>query len=155
LGEILFYSDYSSTPVFSRNRLMHKKRTPPSMNPPATALTPLQQEIWSRAVSQIEAVRSGECAFAQRVRRDLLQHPGYFAAARKRTGELLGQHRERPHWRWAWERWAALFSEGGLPEVLKLLEDTESNQELISASPFAVMRPPLPENDFYRSHARA
>ena len=74
-------------------------------------------------------------------------------AARERTMALLREHHERPHWRWAWERWALLFAEGGLFEVLRLLDEPDANQELISASPFAVMRPPLPENDFYRGHA--
>jgi hypothetical protein len=123
------------------------------MNLPTSALAPLQKEIWERAVVQIEAVRLGERAFAQQVASDLRQHPGYFVAARERTTALLREHNERPHWRWAWERWALLLAEGGLPEVLRILDEPEANQELISASPFTVMRPPLPENDFYRGHA--
>jgi hypothetical protein len=36
---------------------------------------------------------------------------------------------------------------------LELLADPIAHQELLSAYPFAIMRPPLPENDFYRDHA--
>jgi len=122
------------------------------MKPYAPALNPRQQEIWERAAAQIKTLHAEEHAFAARLKNDLLRYPGYYAAARERTMELLAQHHERPHWRWAWERWAALFGDGGLPAVLQLLDDPDFNQELISASPFAVMRPPLPENNFYRSH---
>lgn len=123
------------------------------MTPPTTDLTPLQRDVWSRAISQIEAMRSAERTFAQRVKQDLIQHPGYYAAARERTDELLRQHNERPHWRWAWERWKALLTAGSLSDVIDLLDDPEANQEMLSSAPFTVMRPPLPENDFYRSHA--
>lgn len=122
------------------------------MNSNATVLTPRQQEIWSQAASQIEDVRSGERAFASQVKQYLLDHPGYLVAARERTAELLSQHSDRPHWHWAWKRWQALIAEDGLQGVLSLLDDPDLNQELISASPFTVMRPPLPENGFYQSH---
>jgi hypothetical protein len=118
-----------------------------------TTLSPNQEEVWKLATSQIEAMRVKERGFAQQVRRDLLLYPGYFAAARQRVEELVLSQSERPHWCWAWERWADLLSQGGLHAVIQLLDDPDANQELLSASPFAVMRPPMKENDYYRSHA--
>ena len=121
----------------------------------AQTLTADPSASWTRAAAQIEALHDRELAFAVQVRRDLIHYPGYFSAAIARTEELRAQHHDRPHWSWAAERWAALMAEGGLPAVLRLLDTPEDHQELLSASPFAVMRPPLPENDFYAHHAAA
>jgi hypothetical protein len=108
-----------------------------------------------RVRAQVEALQASERAFAKRVRQDLLDHPGYYLAAVSRNRELLQQYASRPHWEWAAKRWAEIFATGGLPGVLALFTDSEANQELISASPFCLMRPPLPENDYYASHAEA
>lgn len=132
---------------------MPPTKAPSLMSQQPATLSPSQAEVWRRAALQVEAVRQSEQAFAQQVRRDLLRYPGYFAAAQQRTEELALSQGERPQWRWAWTRWAALFSKGGLSEVIRVLDDPEAHQELLSASPFALMRPPLPENDFYQSHA--
>jgi hypothetical protein len=108
-----------------------------------------------RAQAQIEALRAAEKAFAERVSRDLLTYPGYYAAAVERNGGLLRKYESKPHWLWAATRWAAIFESGGLKQVLAMFADWETNQELLSASPFCVMRPPLLENHYYSSHAAA
>ena len=90
------------------------------MNMPAHALDPSQRELWARATAQIEALGSNERVFAGQVKRDLLRHPGYYYAAKERTAQRQAQHRNRPHWQWAWQRWAALFAEGGMPAVIKM-----------------------------------
>jgi hypothetical protein len=89
---------------------------------------------------------------AKTVAADLQKHPGYYFAAKARNKELLTKFAERPDLRWAMERWAELFETGGLPVVLKMLADPETHQELLSSSPFYLMRPPLPENQFYQPY---
>jgi hypothetical protein len=112
-----------------------------------------QGELWAKAAAQIEALHERELAWAQQLKRDLTTHAGYFAAALARVAELKVQYQDRPNWAWAAERWEKLMREGGRAEVLLLLEDPVKHQELLSASPFAVMRPPLPENSFYATYA--
>lgn len=108
------------------------------------------RSIFERAQQQIEQLRAGEHAFAQQVRQDLLAHPGYYAAAVARAEELCRQQQDRPHWLWASDRWVQILGGGGLQAVLAMLAEPDSHQELLSASPFALMRPPGPENDYYR-----
>jgi hypothetical protein len=110
---------------------------------------------FERAQQQIAQMHSREQAFAELVRQDLLAHAGYYPAAVARAEELCRQHHDRPHWRWASERWTQIFEAGGLQAVLTMLADPDTHQELLSASPFALMRPPGPENDYYRMRADA
>jgi hypothetical protein len=121
---------------------------------PAT-LTEGQREIWAKAAAQLGGQRERDLAWISQLRRDLEAHPGYFAAALARAGELRAKYQDRPHWCWAAERWETLMQDGGCAAVLRLLEDPVTHQELLSTSPFAVMRPPLPENKFYSSHVRS
>lgn len=115
--------------------------------------TVAETPLWQKAAAQIQAQQDRERAFAERVRRDLLLYPGYFQAAVERLKELQAMHQGRPHWLWAMDRWTDLLAKGGLQAVLQLLEAPEEHQEMISTSPFATMRPPLPENSYYLRHA--
>jgi hypothetical protein len=125
------------------------------MSQPHPSLSADQLVVWNRARAQIEAIRAEEITFAQKLKRDLIRYPGYYEAARKRAQQLLLQHRNRPHLHWAAQEWITLFEKGGRPAILEILEANEQNQELISASPFTVMRPPLPENNYYQQHESA
>ena len=53
---------------------------------------------------------------------------------------------------WAIQEWEHLLSLG-LEEIVRVCDGSDEHQELLSASPFAVMRPPLPENNYYASYA--
>jgi hypothetical protein len=116
-------------------------------------LSESQRELWAKAAAQLEGLKERELAWAKRVKDDLISHEGYFKAAQARVLELSEIYRDRPHWSWAAERWNSIMREGGLTAVLKLLGEPVTHQELLSASPFAVMRPPLPENTFYAAYA--
>jgi hypothetical protein len=97
-------------------------------------------------------LRSAESASAAAVAADLRKHPGYYAAAVARNKELLVKQSSRPDLRWAMEQWAEIFDRAGLPLVLQMLANPDVHQELLSSSPFYLMRPPLPENDFYQAY---
>lgn len=107
----------------------------------------------ARYETQVRELRRKESAAAAAVAADLQQHPGYYPAAVARNQELLVRHADRPDLRWAMVQWAEIFDTGGLPLVLQMLSDPEKHQELLSSSPFYLMRPPLPENQFYQAHA--
>lgn len=113
------------------------------------------RQRWLRHESALQALRQREQKAAQQTAQDLQRHPGYYHAAVARTRELLARHDGRPALRWAWEQWAQIFEEGGPAQVISMFQNAEANQELLSSSPFYVMRPPLPENDFYQAHAPA
>jgi hypothetical protein len=98
------------------------------------------------------ALRRKEADTAAAIARDLQEHPGFYPAAVARNKQLLVAHAKRPDLHWASSRWAEIFNHHGLPEVLRMLADPDQHQELLSASPFYLMRPPLPENDFYQAH---
>lgn len=106
----------------------------------------------ARLKAQVRDNRRRGSARAAAVAADLQKHPGYYPAAVARNKELLNQYAERPDLNWGMLRWAEIFDRDGLPWVLKMLAHPHENQELLSCSPFYLMRPPLPENDFYRSH---
>ena len=98
------------------------------------------------------ALRRKETNTAAAIAKDLREHPGFYPAAVARNKELWVTHANRPDLRWASSRWAEIFEQQGLPEVLRMLADPDQHQELLSASPFYLMRPPLPENNFYQAH---
>lgn len=123
---------------------------PPSAESPSA--DSLQQR-WERYEARVRELRRQESAAATAVAADLQKHPGYYPAAVARNQELLVQHADRPDLRWAMVQWAEIFETGGLPLVLQMLSDPEKHQQLLSSSPFYLMRPPLPENQFYQAHA--
>ncbi len=110
------------------------------------------QQRRARYEAQVQALRLQESATATAIAADLQKHPGYYPAAVARNKELLVRHAERPDLHWAMVQWAEIFDTGGLPLVLQMLSDPETHQKLLSSSPFYLMRPPLPENQFYQAH---
>jgi hypothetical protein len=113
------------------------------------------RQRWLRHEASVQALRQREQKAAQVTADDLRLYPGYYLAAVARTRELLALHTDRPALRWAWERWQGIFQTGGLAQVLALLADSAMHQELLSSSPFYLMRRPLPENEFYQAYASA
>lgn len=107
---------------------------------------------WARHEARVQELRREESAAAAAVAADLQRHPGYYPAAIARNRELLVQYAERPDLRWAMARWAEIFDHDGLPLVLQMLNNPEVHQDLLSSSPFYLMRPPLPENEFYQAY---
>jgi hypothetical protein len=89
------------------------------------------------------------------VKENLLNHPGYYWAAMERNDQLLVADSSRPRLQWAAELWRDVFAQGGLQRVLEILDNPITHQEILSSSPFTVMRPPLPENDYYRAYERS
>lgn len=126
--------------------------------PPAPALAEdpsrhgLEQR-WARFQAQVQELRRKESATAAAVAADLQKHPGYYPAAVARNKELLVRHAQRPDLHWAMVRWAEIFDAGGLSLVLQMLAHPETQQQLLSSSPFYLMRPPLPENEYYQAYA--
>lgn len=110
------------------------------------------RERWARYTARVHEMRQKESTTAAAVSVDLQKHPGYYPAAVAQNHELLLKYGSRPNLRWAMERWAEIFQNEGLPLVLRMLASPETHQELLSSSPFYLMRPPGPENDFYQSH---
>jgi hypothetical protein len=127
----------------------------PSPAPPLAEIPSAESphQRWLRYEAQVQELRRAESAAATALAADLQKHPGYYPAAVARNQELLVRHAERPDLRWAMVQWAEIFDTGGLPLVLQMLSDPEKHQQLLSSSPFYLMRPPLPENQFYQAHA--
>jgi hypothetical protein len=113
------------------------------------------RQRWLRHKAGVQALRAREQEAALATANDLRHYPGYYLAAVARTRELLATHADRPALLWAWEQWDRIFQSGGLPQVLAMFTNAAANQELLSSSPFYVMRPPLPENEFYQAYAPA
>lgn len=103
----------------------------------------------------MQALHRRQHEAAQETADHLRRYPGYYVAAVARNEELLAMHAGRPNLRWAWERWAQIFRDGGVAQVLAMLADERQHQELLSSSPFYLMRPPLPENRYYQDYAPA
>lgn len=107
---------------------------------------------WARHEARVRELRREESAAAAAVAVDLQKHPGYYPAAVARNKELLFKYAARPDLRWAMVQWAEIFDNEGLPLVLRMLANPEAHQELLSSSPFYLMRPPRPENEFYQAY---
>ncbi|MCX6856454.1 MAG: hypothetical protein NTV80_16305 [Verrucomicrobia bacterium] len=108
---------------------------------------------WQRHQADLQILRRRERQNAQDTADQLLKYPGYYFAAVARNQELLSQYADRPNLHWIPERWAQIFEKGGFSQVLAMLADEQGEQELLSSSPFYLMRPPLPENHFYQDYA--
>jgi hypothetical protein len=127
---------------------------PPSLTPALAESQPVDGlwQRWARYESRVRELRREESAAAASVAENFQKHAGYYPAAVARNTELLLQNAARPDLLWAMERWAEIFNNGGLPLVLRMLANPESHQELLSSSPFYLMRPPSPENEFYQAY---
>ena len=127
---------------------------PPSQTPALVASERSDElsQRWARHEARVHELRREEAATAASVSADLQKHPGYYPAAVARNHELMLNYGPRPDMLWAMERWAEIFEKDGLPMVLQMLASPETHQELLSSSPFYLMRPPGPENAFYQSH---
>lgn len=110
------------------------------------------RDRWARHEARVRELRREESSAAAAVAADLQKHTGYYAAAVARNKELLLKHSSRPDLRWAMVRWAEIFDTEGFPLVLRMLTHPEEHQELLSSSPFYLMLPPRPENDFYQAY---
>lgn len=113
------------------------------------------RDRWLRHEAGVQALHRRQHEAAQETADHLRRYPGYYVAAVARNEELLAMHADRPNLRWAWERWARIFRDGGVAEVLAMFADERQHQELLSSSPFYLMRPPLPENRYYQDYAPA
>jgi hypothetical protein len=127
---------------------------PPSQTPAlgASGRSDELTQRWARYEARVHELRRKEAAMAAAVFADLQKYPGYYPAAVARNDELMLNYGSRPDLRWAMERWAEIFEKDGLPLVLQMLASPETHQEVLSSSPFYLMRPPGPENDFYQNH---
>ena len=125
------------------------------MTVPTHNLAPELQLRWLSAQAQLRNQVLADQAHAEKVKQNLLSYPGYYWAAFERNQQLLVADASRRRLLWAAELWRDVFEEGGLQRVLEILEDPTTHQELLSSSPFTVMRPPLPENDYYRGYERS